>query len=516
MRRFIGVLMIALIIFSAILPIPKVDAYIKGNIIPILQIKQQPAAEYRETDTLSFIVSAPNYTGQVEYRLRINNKNTGETKEVWDNPSTGNYYVQLKLNGNSDFTARYPVKELKSGTYNITVFVRKAGTNVVFDSCIDTKYFTVKNEAQPAVDNTNSKILRVFTNFMGNTDYGMDIIEFLKLGPQTDSKRAREIAKQFNDKKDISTLEEIYKWIRINLDNNNEKNMDRYSSNVEEILERGFLNGSEDYALVFSSLLRIKGIPTVVVNSANIKWVLDFQKNPELTGEPKNYTFIEVYINKCWMLIDPQNGILYKDYNCKNMNLPGGYYALSKGIEIWDTGIKYESHNNAITRYLFSKFNTLSYKEPSYADTYYIGKSLDTERIKNHRVFIVPVCGDNEVLGDLYYYIPIPPSKFKRVNIIAPVISAQQLITNIKYGAIYDAVIISYVSNGSESGNKDCMPDELVEYIGVDRAVIEKESEKGVYRKLIIKDGIKYLIIAAPELELIKENIVMKCVDEIF
>lgn len=514
-KKILGLILSTLIVINFAIPNRTVKASRVTDTIPTVRIKTQPILEYKDSDTASFFVDSSNYTGKVQYRARINNKETGEVFELYNDSSTGHYLSGWIPNGTDEINIRFPLKGLKTGNYYIRVFVKKAGTTVSYDSFVDTVSFVVKNESQDTALK-EAKTLRIFKNFFENADYSMDKSEFLKFGAQTDSKRSREIAKLFNDKKDISTLEEIYTWIRINLGDYIGNDMDKYSRSVEEIIESSFLNGSGDYAIVFASLARLKGMPAIVVNSIKVDWVNNLKEKSIRKTEVGNYTFLEVLIGKDWVLIDPVEGIAYLDYDKNSASLPRKCYAFSKSIEIWDTGIKYESHNNVVTRYLFKNYDISNYKEPEYLKIASLGSKIDPQKIKRYQLFIAPVCGDSEYFNDINEYISIPPARYKKVNFISPVLPAERVIENIKNGTVYNAVIITYISGSCSTGNKTYMPDEFAEYLGLDVKTIENGAQKGVYRKLIIKDGVKYLIIAAPEPALILENIIIKRVDEIF
>jgi transglutaminase-like putative cysteine protease len=471
-KKALGLYLVILSIFS-LFPISMIGQAAYIDSIPKLQIINQPQQEYKETDTVSFTVNCPNYSGEVQYRVRLNSRTTKETWELI-NASKDGYNMDYKPNGNSEFTIRYRLKGMKTGSYNITVFVKRAGSIAAYDNFIDTPSFNVKNENDTKNAGSNQRedeILRVFKGFFQNTDYKMNLSEFLKSGKQTSSEKVKEITRQFNDKKDTTTLEEIYTWIKINLGDYTGNDMDKYSRKVDDIIESGFLSGSNDYALVFSALSRAKGIPAVIVNSVEIEWVRDLQQSSLQRNKIGNHSFVEVFINKEWVLVNPEIGIVYLDYDNQNFALPGNYYTFSKSIDIWETGIKYESHLNSVTRYLFRDFDFKNYENVVYADTIYLGQNIDPRKIKRYELYIVPVCGDRDSFKNVYDEISVPSALYNRINLILPVISAKNAYDNIKQGVPYNAVILTYVSGSYASGNKDYIPDDLAEYLGVDRKV---------------------------------------------
>lgn len=111
---------------------------------------------------------------------------------------------------------------------------------------------------------------KVFKGYFNNVDYS-DVSVFLNSGSQTKiTKEIEDIAKQFNDKKDISTIKEIYNWLINNLKYGDGEKFGRTSI---EIINSKKYTGCTDMGLAFIALTRAKGIPSVFVQTGRIDWI---------------------------------------------------------------------------------------------------------------------------------------------------------------------------------------------------------------------------------------------------
>lgn len=111
--------------------------------IPKIEIVSEPKLQYEYGDNISITVASPNYTGRVEYRVMLYNGTTGKTTELWNIPVTGNYYTSWRPDGSYKFQIHWPVIQMESGAYSMTVLVRRAGTRINYDSYADTRTFWV-------------------------------------------------------------------------------------------------------------------------------------------------------------------------------------------------------------------------------------------------------------------------------------------------------------------------------------------------------------------------------------
>ncbi|HQC16026.1 hypothetical protein [Mesotoga prima] len=128
----------------------------------------------------------------------------------------------------------------------------------LFSGCGLLQYFTVaKGVEQETVEesvvekleNSNGIEVPVFRGYFLNVDYSNPEL-FLQCGPQTRiTDEIAAIADQFNDKKDLSTIKEIYGWMMRNLRGVEGEKFGRTS---HEIITSGGVTGCTDYGLAFA------------------------------------------------------------------------------------------------------------------------------------------------------------------------------------------------------------------------------------------------------------------------
>jgi hypothetical protein len=98
----------------------------------------------------------------------------------------------------------------------------------------------------------------------------------------------------------------------------------------DQMLVDGQQGGCAQYSVLFGSLARACGIPTVWVKTLDADWIRGFRtKGTE--GSWNGHVFLEVFIHDRWMLLDDTQLILYEDYDPKMRILPGNRYAYDKG-----------------------------------------------------------------------------------------------------------------------------------------------------------------------------------------
>lgn len=352
------------------------QAAARGQILPKLQISAQPQIEYENGDTITFTVESPNYSDKVEYRVILYNGTTKKTTNLWDTPATGYYYKNWQPKGNSSFEIHWPARQMEPGAYSMTVLVRRAGAKTSYDSHIDTRSFWIKNKIEETKDTGTTdepekeggikaplQLVAVYKGLFKNVDYSEPGV-FLQRGKQTDavSERFKNMLSNINDKKDFTTLAEIYELIRKIPNGDGEK----FGCTVDEILSRNTLTGCTDYGLVFAALSRAKGIPTVFLQTARIDWIKDLRGQRDNREMIRGHILIEVYIDGEWYLIDSTAGKLYLKYDKNNFSLDDGYYVFAKSLEIFDMGTKDERDNYQRMMDTFKDFDMNLYKQPLY------------------------------------------------------------------------------------------------------------------------------------------------------
>jgi hypothetical protein len=167
MKRILSFLLITVML---ILNQPYASATIQT---PKLQIVNQPQAQYKSGDTISFTVSSPNYSGKVEYRVMLYNGTTKKTSELWNTPSTGYYYKNWQPSGNYNFTIHWPVSQMEPGAYSLTVLVRRVGSTAKYESHVDTRTVWIKGDS----GETNNEAVNIDKKFIGDgTEKRVDFI----------------------------------------------------------------------------------------------------------------------------------------------------------------------------------------------------------------------------------------------------------------------------------------------------------------------------------------------------
>lgn len=135
-----------------------------------------------------------------------------------------------------------------------------------------------------------------------------------------------------------------------NFSYNQNGTIDEYERTVSDIISSKTFYGSNEVALVLSSIFRLNNIPTLCVFST------DYNKT-------KTYTFLELYFDNKWYLFDPLKSKLYLDYNYNNLSLPENYYAFMKAPSNYSFGI-YKKED--MERFIKTTTINAIYKNPEY------------------------------------------------------------------------------------------------------------------------------------------------------
>lgn len=127
---------------------------------------------------------------------------------------------------------------------------------------------------------------------------------------------------------DLTSILNVLKW----MDRNLKYDVDRAYSwrNFDDAIKERTYGGCADQGIVCGVLLKGAGIPTIWVKTMDVSWIWDFKK-----GRPfkswSGHVFLEVYVKKKWMLLDPGAKTIYKGYSPKTRILPGNRFAYHKG-----------------------------------------------------------------------------------------------------------------------------------------------------------------------------------------
>lgn len=107
---------------------------------PQIKLNVGPLKEYKPGDKATLKVSAPNYSGKVQYRVIVFNQTKKTNFELFK--AYKGYYNSAAISGKTLSTLTIPLAE--AGTYSVSIYVKRNGANVSYDTYIKTINFTVK------------------------------------------------------------------------------------------------------------------------------------------------------------------------------------------------------------------------------------------------------------------------------------------------------------------------------------------------------------------------------------
>ena len=103
----------------------------------------------------------------------------------------------------------------------------------------------------------------------------------------------------------------------------------------DRLVRDGNYGGCADYSVVFGSLARACGIPTVWVKTLDADWIREY-KTHGTEGTWSGHVFLEIFLHDRWLLLDDTQLVLYEEYDPKMRILPGNRYAYDKGGDPFD------------------------------------------------------------------------------------------------------------------------------------------------------------------------------------
>ena len=152
----------------------------------------------------------------------------------------------------------------------------------------------------------------------------------------------------------IAHLGEIYFWIKREFTPRSAGGSTIGVATTDQLLKERRLGGCHDWGLVYASLARELGYPTVMIDTMGIAWAKGFlagKKSPYL-----GHVFVEVFIAGKWVLVDSTNNWYVENgYDPANPLIPlkggiagpneetYGFLVMRKGVDTWGYGI----HSNA-------------------------------------------------------------------------------------------------------------------------------------------------------------------------
>lgn len=117
-------------------------------------------------------------------------------------------------------------------------------------------------------------------------------------------------------------LESLFNWINHVIKFSNDKEFiksNKFQRTAEEIWRSGFAVGCSDYALLFATFARQLGWATTVLATAEINWFNNLQKGTNRCHS--GHYFCECFYDGKWLLVDPTNKKIEKNYSLEVINL---------------------------------------------------------------------------------------------------------------------------------------------------------------------------------------------------
>lgn len=268
----------------------------------------------------------------------------------------------------TDFTLDVPPQLVGGSTYVPLRFVGESlGMKVDYSNGIIT--IDTSRDAFSYGDPADmSRPTPSFAGFFRNPDYS-DPSVFLADGTQTKpGSLIKDAASKIAGKNQEEKLSAIYAWIYNNMFGVSGPAADavKFTRTAEEIVASKFLTGCTDYALVYAAVARECGIPSVIVDALRVDWITDMQvKASSAMANVRGHFFVEAYADGKWFLVDSTAGYIYPEYDNRNFSLPSGYYAMTKSLDVWDSGL---NADNIMAAYSgnFHDFDPARYADPGY------------------------------------------------------------------------------------------------------------------------------------------------------
>lgn len=164
---------------------------------------------------------------------------------------------------------------------------------------------------------------------VGRVDHGHPE-RYLVIGRSLgDPEAIRRAARGLRRSTDEETLVAVHEWMKVTLRLDETK---AYAPrNFDQVVKSGAYGGCADHSLVFGSLTRALGIPTIWVKTMDADWIREFVHAHGSVSSWRGHVFLEVFIEHRWMLLDAEGLVLYRDYDPRSRLLPGQRFAYDKG-----------------------------------------------------------------------------------------------------------------------------------------------------------------------------------------
>jgi hypothetical protein len=149
----------------------------------------------------------------------------------------------------------------------------------------------------------------------------------------------------------VEKIGKVHCWVRENFEKYRGGGRMVAKQSARQLFEGRKLSGCNDWGLLQTAILRSLKYPVVFMNAANIQWAKEYRKN--ISENFIGHTFLEIYIQERWILMDSTSGHYIEDYDLSDPVLPihkkrGGFFVYQKGLDQWSMGVKSIEDNQKI------------------------------------------------------------------------------------------------------------------------------------------------------------------------
>ncbi len=194
----------------------------------------------------------------------------------------------------------------------------------------------------------------------------------------------------------LNDVKAIFRWKQDHFTTEHAKGAFLGTRTVNESMKTRTLTGCNDHANLLAAVLRMHGIPAIIVNAAGIQWARDYVsrkqkgiRSPRTKGKKegfKGHAFVEAYVEGKWILINSTTGEYvpqgYVPTNplipMPNRAEPIGYYAYSKGLDQASTGVHSMRDSRRKMVSVAPTIAQLTIKMPPYSISYLV--AMDKRR----------------------------------------------------------------------------------------------------------------------------------------
>ncbi len=175
----------------------------------------------------------------------------------------------------------------------------------------------------------------------------------------------------------VDHMGEIYQWIQRGFKPYSAGGSTIGVATTDQLMIERRLGGCHDWGLVFATIARELGYPTVMVDTASIAWAKNYMSGQR--GGFVGHVFVEVFVVDKWILMDSTNNwYIDNNYDPANPVIPlkgaiagpgaetDGFYVMRKGIDTWGYGIHSNAELTKLMQDTATQMKFDSFKYPAY------------------------------------------------------------------------------------------------------------------------------------------------------